>query len=100
MATGEVLPTDRTKKTASSNTSDRGIPPAAPRKNDAFSSEGDVLDTSGWDKIWTEAYKKVKEDPKDAIIFTKLEMFLDNEDETNDFGMYPLSKYQFVFLQH
>ncbi|KIL83903.1 hypothetical protein FAVG1_12880 [Fusarium avenaceum] len=87
VATGGVLPTDRIRETASSDTSDRGIPPAAPRKNDSFSSEREILDTSSWDKIWTEAYKKVKEDPKDAIIFTKLELFLDNEDETNDFAI-------------
>lgn len=99
MASGEVLPTDRTRETASSDTLDRGIPPAAPHKNDTFSSKAEVLDASGWDKIWVEAYKRVKEDPKDAIIITKLELFLDNEDETNDFGMYPSSKYLFVFLQ-
>ncbi|RGP81028.1 wd40 repeat [Fusarium longipes] len=64
-----------------------GIPPAAPHKNDTFSPEAKVLDTSGWDKIWVEAYKKVKEDPKDAIVVTKLELFLGNEDETNDFAI-------------
>ncbi|KAJ4024649.1 hypothetical protein NW766_000889 [Fusarium irregulare] len=40
--------------------------------------------TSGWNKIWTEAYNKVNEDPEDAKLLAKLELFLEKDEELDD----------------
>lgn len=46
------------------------------------------IDTAGWDKIWAEAYKRVKEDPKNANLLTKFELFLESRGQIIDPGNY------------
>ncbi|RBR06030.1 uncharacterized protein FIESC28_11208 [Fusarium coffeatum] len=63
-------------------TADSVTPGVAPHQQDALSAKAEVTDTAGWDKIWVEAYKMVKEDPKKASLLAKFELFLENRGQT------------------
>jgi hypothetical protein len=66
-------------------------PAVASSESHAPSPVRKTVDTSGWDKIWVEAYEKVKEDPRDSKLLAKLELFLEKGEELN--GIYTSSEY-------
>jgi len=78
---------EQPESTADSRIADPITPPAPATRSNEPPTDTNHVSIPGWDKIWTEAYKKVRENPKDAKLLAKLELFLEKEEELT--GMYP-----------
>ena len=87
MVIDNVQRRDRTEVVAPSEAAAYSHPVSTTNENDTPTLEANAVDVSGWDNIWAEAYKKVKEDPKDATLLAKLELFLEKGGDTTGIGM-------------
>ncbi|RFN47634.1 wd40 repeat-like protein [Fusarium flagelliforme] len=82
VATGNVQRRDQTEVAAASDSAASSHPLSTTNENDTPPLEVNAVDASGWGNIWAEAHKKVKEDPKDATLLAKLELFLEKGGDT------------------